>query len=69
VLQTALEDFFFFFQNNAYTKAVDYMPAIYSELFANIQNGFREAGLDMTTSHFRINLLEQRGENRPVHQG
>jgi small-conductance mechanosensitive channel len=58
VLQTALEDFYARYQINAYTKAVEYVPAIYSELFANIQNGFREAGLDMTASHFRINILQ-----------
>jgi len=58
VLQTALEDFYARYQINAYTKAIDCVPATYSELFANIQNGFREAGLDMTASHFRINLVE-----------
>jgi len=60
VLQTALEDFYARYQINAFTKAVELVPAIYSELFANIQSGFREAGLDMTASHFRINILEQR---------
>jgi small-conductance mechanosensitive channel len=66
VLQTALEDFYARYQINAYTKAIDFVPATYSELFVNIQNGFREAGLDMTASHFRINILEQRPENRPA---
>jgi small-conductance mechanosensitive channel len=56
VLQTSLDDFYAHYQINAYTKEIDYVPAIYSEMFANIQNGFREAGLDMTASHFRINL-------------
>jgi small-conductance mechanosensitive channel len=60
VLQTALEDFYARYQINAYTKTVDYVPSIYSELFENIQNGFKEAGLDMTTAHFRINLIEDR---------
>ncbi|GHV86649.1 hypothetical protein AGMMS50230_22570 [Spirochaetia bacterium] len=58
VLQTALEDFYARYQINAYTRDVDYVPAIYSELFANIQNGFRETGLDLTASHFRINLVK-----------
>jgi small-conductance mechanosensitive channel len=58
VLQTALEDFYARYQINAYTKTVDSVPAIYSELFANIQNGFKDAGLDMTSAHFRINLVE-----------
>jgi small-conductance mechanosensitive channel len=56
VLQTGLDDFYAHYQINAYTKEIDYVPAVYSELFENIQNGFREAGLDMTASHFRINL-------------
>ena len=60
VLQRALEDFYARYQINAYTKMVDYVPAIYSELFANIQDGFRDAGLDMTAAHFRINLVEDR---------
>jgi small-conductance mechanosensitive channel len=64
VLQTALEDFYARYQINAYTKTVDQVPAIYSELFANIQSGFREAGLDMTASHFRINLLENRRDRK-----
>ena len=60
VLQTALEDFYARYQINAYTKTVDLVPSIYSQLFENIQNGFKEAGLDMTAAHFRINLLDDR---------
>ena len=60
VLQTALEDFYARYQINAYTKTVDYVPVIYSQLFENIQNGFKEAGLDMTAAHFRINLPDNR---------
>jgi small-conductance mechanosensitive channel len=64
VLQTALDDFYAHYQINVYTREVDYVPAIYSELFQNIQSTFREAGLDMTASHFRINLP---AEGRTVH--
>jgi len=60
VLQTALEDFYARYQINAYTKTVDLVPSIYSELFENIQNGFKEAGLDMTAAHFRINMVDDR---------
>ncbi|MCL1812774.1 MAG: mechanosensitive ion channel family protein [Treponema sp.] len=60
VLQTALEDFYARYQINAYTKTVDLVPSIYSELFENIQNGFKEAGLDMTAAHFRINLVDDK---------
>jgi small-conductance mechanosensitive channel len=56
VLQTALDDFYVHYQINLYTKRVDKVQAIYSELYENIQNGFREEGLDMTAAHFRINL-------------
>ncbi|MDR2768154.1 MAG: mechanosensitive ion channel family protein [Treponema sp.] len=58
VLQTALDDFYAHYQINAYIREVDYAPAIYSQLFQNIQTAFREAGLDMTAPHFRINLDE-----------
>jgi small-conductance mechanosensitive channel len=56
VLQLSLEDFYARYQINAYTKKVELVPRIYSELFENIQNTFKEAGLDMTAAHFRINL-------------
>jgi hypothetical protein len=35
---------------------VDKAPAIYSDLYKNIQNGFHAAGIDMTASHYRTNL-------------
>jgi small-conductance mechanosensitive channel len=56
VLQLSLEDFYARYQINAYTKNVKLVPAIYSQLFENIQNSFRDAGLDMTASHFQIRL-------------
>ncbi|MDR2618625.1 MAG: mechanosensitive ion channel family protein [Treponema sp.] len=56
VLQTALDDFYARYQINCYTKKIDNMPAIYSELYANLQDGFASRGLDMTAPHFRTNL-------------
>ncbi|MDR0997801.1 MAG: mechanosensitive ion channel family protein [Treponema sp.] len=56
VLQTAMDDFYANYQINCYTKAVDMAPRIYSELYQNIQNGFRDAGIDMTAPHFRVNM-------------
>ncbi|MDR3192149.1 MAG: mechanosensitive ion channel family protein [Treponema sp.] len=56
VLQTAMDDFYANYQINCYTKEVDLVPRIYSELYQNIQNGFHEAGIDMTAPHFRINI-------------
>jgi small-conductance mechanosensitive channel len=54
VLQTKLDDFYACYQINCYTKEVSKVPLIHAMLYENIQNGFHEAGLDMTTSHFRV---------------
>jgi small-conductance mechanosensitive channel len=57
VLQTKLDDFYAHYEINVYTKAVDKIPAVFSELYKSIQNGFNEAGLDMTVSYFRSNTV------------
>lgn len=54
VLQTAMDDFYAHYQINCYTKEVDKVPAIYAQLYENIQNGFHEAGIDMTVAHYRV---------------
>ena len=54
VLQTAMDDFYAHYQINCYTREVDKVPAIYAQLYENIQNGFHEAGIDMTAAHYRI---------------
>ncbi|MDR2747660.1 MAG: mechanosensitive ion channel family protein, partial [Treponema sp.] len=56
VLQTAMDDFYAAYQINFYTKEVDLVPRIYSELYQNIQNGFHAAGIDMTAPHFRVSI-------------
>ncbi|MDR2110855.1 MAG: mechanosensitive ion channel family protein [Spirochaetaceae bacterium] len=56
VLQTSMDDFYATYQINLYTKEVDKVPAIYSQLYENIQNGFHAAGLDMTAAHYRVHL-------------
>ncbi|MDR1374021.1 MAG: mechanosensitive ion channel family protein [Treponema sp.] len=56
VLQTSMDDFYAHYQINAYTKAVDLVPAIYTNLYENIQNGFHALGIDMTVAHYRINM-------------
>jgi small-conductance mechanosensitive channel len=58
VLQTALDDFYARYQINCYTKHIENMPAIYSELFQNLQDGFAAHGLDMTAPQYRISLPE-----------
>jgi small-conductance mechanosensitive channel len=59
VLQTALDDFYAHYQINCYTKDVDMVPKIYAELYENIQNGFHEAGLDMTAPHYEVSYAEK----------
>ncbi|MCL2801190.1 MAG: mechanosensitive ion channel family protein [Treponema sp.] len=54
VLQTKLDDFYACYQINCYTKEVGKVPRIYTILYENIQDGFRESGLDLTSSHYRI---------------
>jgi len=54
VLQTKLDDFYACYQINCYTKDVAMVPRIYAMLYENIQNGFRESGLDLTSSHYRV---------------
>lgn len=56
VLQTALDDFYAKYQINAYTKDVDRIPATYSELYQNMQDGFKAAGIDLTAPHYQIRL-------------
>ncbi|MDR2176521.1 MAG: mechanosensitive ion channel family protein [Treponema sp.] len=56
VLQTSMDDFYASYQINCYSKDVDLVPRIYSELYQNIQNGFHAAGLDMTVPHFRSTI-------------
>ena len=54
VLQTQLDDFYACYQINCYTKEVSRVPLIYTLLYENIQNGFRESGLDLTSAHYRV---------------
>jgi small-conductance mechanosensitive channel len=56
VNQRALEDFYGRYELNAFTKNVDRQPRIYSQLYENIQNGFKKAGVDLTAPHFQIRL-------------
>jgi len=54
VLQTGLDNFYAHYQINCYTKEVDKVPAIYASLYENIQNGFHEAGMDMTCANYGV---------------
>ena len=59
VLQTKLDDFYACYQINCYTKDVAMVPRIYTMLYENIQNGFREFGLDLTSAHYRVITKEK----------
>jgi small-conductance mechanosensitive channel len=59
VLQTGLDDFYARYQINCYTKAVDMVPKIYAQLYENVQNGFRAAGLDMTSPHYEVSMVKK----------
>jgi small-conductance mechanosensitive channel len=52
VLQTALNDFYVAYQINLYTKVPEKMPRITSELHANIQDKFNEAGVEIMSPHY-----------------
>ena len=54
VLQTGMDDFYARYQINCYTKNVEVVPGICTQLYENIQNGFNEAGIDMTAAHYKV---------------
>ena len=53
VLQTSLDDFYVSYELNAHTQEPNKLPAIYSELHQNIQDGFNEAGVEILSPHYR----------------
>ena len=53
VRQVKLEDFYVVYELNAYTKDVEKMQHIYSELHKHILNVFNEADIEILSPHFR----------------
>ena len=51
VVQTGMDDFYARYQINCYTKHVDKVPRIYTQLYENVQNGCKEKGINMTAAH------------------
>jgi hypothetical protein len=49
-----MNEFYAHYQINCYTKEISKVPAIYTALYENIQNGFNDAGIDMTAAHYRV---------------
>ncbi|MCL2879105.1 MAG: mechanosensitive ion channel family protein [Treponema sp.] len=54
VLQISQDDFYARYQINCYTKHVDIVPKIYTQLRENIQKAVSDAGLDLTTPHYLV---------------
>lgn len=52
VLQKALNDWYVEYELNVYTKDSQRTPRIYSDLHANIQDVFNEAGVEIMSSHY-----------------
>lgn len=52
VLQTSLDDFFVSYELNVYTGDAQAMARIYSDLHANIQDAFNEAGVEIMSPHY-----------------
>lgn len=55
ILQTALDNFNVEYQLNVYTKEADRMSAIYSDLRKNVQEVFKEAGIDLVSPSYVVN--------------
>ena len=53
VLQTSLDDFYVSYQINAYTDEEHKAAKIYSDLHANIQDSFRDGGVEIMSPHYR----------------
>jgi len=52
VLQTGLEDFYATYELNVYTKEIGKVMLIYSLLYQNIQDEFRNAGISLYSPHY-----------------
>lgn len=55
ILQTSLDEFNVEYQLNVYTKEADKMSGIYSDLRKNIQEVFKQAGIDLVSPHYIVN--------------
>jgi small-conductance mechanosensitive channel len=53
VYQTGLDDYYVSYRINAFTREPNKQAAIYSELHANIQDKFNEAGVEIMSPHYK----------------
>jgi small-conductance mechanosensitive channel len=56
VLQTGLSDFYANYELNVYTKEIERVMLIYSLLYQNIQDEFREAGIDLCAPVYEVSV-------------
>jgi small-conductance mechanosensitive channel len=68
VLQTALDDYYARYQINAYTKKVERVPAIYSELYQNLQDGFAAANIDLTAPSYQVRIMAETPVKLPYNE-
>ena len=54
VLQTSLDDYYISYQINAYTMEANRQASIYSNLLENIQDVFREAGIEIMSPSYHV---------------
>ena len=59
VLQTGLDDFYANYELNVYTREIERVLLIYSLLYQNIQDEFRNAGIDLCTPHHFAGDIKQ----------
>jgi small-conductance mechanosensitive channel len=64
VNQTKLDDFYCWYEINVYTKNVSRLPAVYSELYKNIQDGFAAANISMYAPHYQVRISADAPEAR-----
>jgi small-conductance mechanosensitive channel len=69
VLQTALDDFYANYQINLYTKEVEKVPRIYSELYEHLQDAFKAANIDLTAPTYQIRLPPDAGKGAVTDTG
>jgi small-conductance mechanosensitive channel len=56
VNQTKLDDFYCWYEINVYTKDISRLPAVYSGLYKNIQDGFGAANISMFAPHYQVRI-------------
>jgi small-conductance mechanosensitive channel len=61
VLQTSLDDFYASYEINVYTKEIKRVVLIYSLLYQNIQDEFRNAGISLFAPHLYSNVTPETG--------